>query len=155
MASTKMTARKCVGKRTAAKNLASKTRRGGKHPPGKKHVAHVRPRRHYRRKSGTTALREIRRYQKSVELLIRKLPFQRLVREIAEDVCSGVRFQGAAILALQEVTEAVIVDEFTMTNLCAIHAKRITIQDKDMKLVQSLREIMTGSCMPGRGNGSK
>ncbi len=74
---------------------------------------------------GTVALREIRRYQKSTELLIRKLPFQRLVREIAQSYINrGPRFQGAAVLALQEAAEAYLVGLFEDTNLCAIHAKR-------------------------------
>ncbi|KAK1146400.1 histone H3.1 [Aspergillus melleus] len=57
---------------------------------------------HPRYKPGTVALREIRRYQKSTELLIRKLPFQRLVREIAQDFRSDLRFESSAIGALQE-----------------------------------------------------
>ena len=77
---------------------------------------------------GTVALREIRRYQKSTELLIRKLPFQRLVREIAQDFKSDLRFQSSAIGALQESVEAYLVSLFEDTNLCAIHAKRVTIR---------------------------
>lgn len=69
------------------------------------------------------ALREIRKYQKSTELLIRKLPFQRLVREIAQDFKTDLRFQTTAILALQEASEAYLVGLFEDTNLCAIHAK--------------------------------
>ena len=79
-------------------------------------------------KTGTVALREIRRYQKSTELLIRKLPFQRLVREIAQDFKSDLRFQSSAIGALQESVEAYLVSLFEDTNLCAIHAKRVTIR---------------------------
>ena len=75
---------------------------------------------------GTVALREIRRYQKSTELLIRKLPFQRLVREIAQDFKSDLRFQSSAIGALQESVEAYLVSLFEDTNLCAIHAKRVS-----------------------------
>ena len=75
---------------------------------------------------GTVALREIRKYQKSTELLIRKLPFQRLVREIAQDFKADLRFQSAAILALQEASEAYLVSLFEDTNLCAIHAKRVS-----------------------------
>merc|ERR1712190_717152 len=60
----------------------------------------------HRYRPGTVALREIRRYQKSTELLIRKLPFQRLVREIAQDFKTDLRFQSAAIGALQEASEA-------------------------------------------------
>ena len=74
---------------------------------------------------GTVALREIRRYQKSTDLLIRKLPFQRLVREIAQDFKSDLRFQGSAVLALQESAEAYLVGLFEDTNLCAIHASKL------------------------------
>jgi histone H3 len=82
----------------------------------------------YSYKPGTVALREIRRYQKSTELLIRKLPFQRLVREIAQDFKTDLRFQSSAIGALQESAEAYLVSLFEDTNLAAIHAKRVTIQ---------------------------
>ncbi|CAH3187210.1 unnamed protein product, partial [Porites lobata] len=78
----------------------------------------------HRYRPGTVALREIRRYQKSTELLIRKLPFQRLVREIAQDFKTDLRFQSSAVLALQEASEAYLVGLFEDTNLCAIHAKR-------------------------------
>jgi histone H3 len=69
--------------------------------------------------------------------LIRKLPFQRLVREIAQD--TGLRFQSCAILALQEAAEAYLVGLFEDTNLCAIHAKRVTIMPKDMQLARRIR----------------
>ncbi len=88
---------------------------------------------------GTVALREIRRYQKSTELLIRKLPFQRLVREIAQDFKTDLRFQSSAIGALQESAEAYLVSLFEDTNLAAIHAKRVTIQPKDIQLARRLR----------------
>ncbi len=84
----------------------------------------------HRYRPGTVALREIRRYQKSTELLIRKLPFQRLVREIAQEFKTDLRFQGSAVLALQEAAEAYLVGLFEDTNLCAIHAKRVTIMSK-------------------------
>merc|ERR1712119_117673 len=90
---------------------------------------------------GTVALREIRRYQKSTELLLRKLPFQRLVREIASEIKSDLRFQSSAIMALQEATEAYLVSLFEDTNLCAIHAKRVTIMPKDIQLAKRLRGI--------------
>ena len=86
---------------------------------------------------GTVALREIRRYQKSTELLIRKLPFQRLVREIAQDFKTDLRFQSSAVMALQEASEAYLVGLFEDTNLCAIHAKRVTIMPKDVSTVIS------------------
>ena len=88
---------------------------------------------------GTVALREIRRYQKSTELLIRKLPFNRLVREVAQDFKTDLRFQSAAIKALQEAAEAYLVNLFEDTNLCAIHAKRVTILPKDMQLARRIR----------------
>ena len=101
---------------------------------------------HYRYRPGTVALKQIRRYQKSTELLIRKLPFQRLVREIASDsevikspLCGKVRFQSAAIMALQEATEAYLVGLFEDSNLCAIHARRVTIMPKDIQLARRIR----------------
>lgn len=94
----------------------------------------------HRYRPGTVALREIRRYQKSTELLIRKLPFQRLVREIAEETTNaGYRFQSTAVLALQEAAESYLVGLFEDTNLCAIHAKRVTIMPKDMQLARRIR----------------
>ena len=93
----------------------------------------------HRYRPGTVALREIRRYQKSTDLLIRKLPFQRLVREIAQDFKTDLRFQGSAVLALQEAAEAYLVGLFEDTNLCAIHAKRVTIMPKDIQLARRIR----------------
>ena len=101
---------------------------------------------HYRYRPVTVALKQIRQYQKSTELLIRKLPFQRLVREIAGDsqiitspLCGKVRFQSAAIMALQEAAEAYLVGLFEDTNLCAIHARRVTIMPKDIQLARRIR----------------
>ena len=85
------------------------------------------------------ALKEIRRYQRSTELLIRKLPFQRLVREIAQDFKTDMRFQGSAILALQEAAEAYLAALFADSNLAAIHAKRVTIMPKDIQLARRIR----------------
>ena len=93
----------------------------------------------HRYRPGTVALREIRQYQKSTELLIRRLPFQRLVREIALDFRNDLRFQSSAILAIQEAAEAYLVALFEDTNLCAIHAKRVTIQPKDIQLARRIR----------------
>ena len=93
----------------------------------------------HRYRPGTVALREIRRYQKSTELLIRKLPFQRLVREIAQEFKTDLRFQGSAVLALQEAAEAYLVGLFEDTNLAAIHAKRVTIMPKDIQLARRIR----------------
>ena len=95
----------------------------------------------YRYRPGTVPLK-----QKSTELLIRKLPFQRLVREIASDsgvikspLCGKVRFQSAAVMALQEAAEAYPVGLFEDTNLCTIHARRVTIMPKDIQLAQRIR----------------
>ena len=93
----------------------------------------------HRYRPGTVALREIRKYQKSTELLIRKLPFQRLVREITQDWKTDLRFQSSAMLALQEAAEAYLIGLFEDTNLCAIHAKRVTIMPKDMQLARRIR----------------
>ncbi|XP_008046985.1 histone H3.3-like, partial [Carlito syrichta] len=88
---------------------------------------------------GTRALREIRTYQKSAQLLLRKLPFQRLVRELARAVAPDLRFQGAAVGALQEASEAYLVRLFEDSNLCAIHARRVTVMPKDVQLARRLR----------------
>jgi histone H3 len=118
--------REKTGKSRRRKSLAPKK----KSKPGAKS---------HRYRPGTRALREIRRYQKSYELLIRKLPFQRLVREIAQDLKTDLRFQMAAILALQEAAEDYLVNLFELSNLCAIHAKRVTIMPKDMQLARRIR----------------
>ena len=93
----------------------------------------------HRWRPGTLALREIKRYQKDSSLLIRKLPFQNLVKEIALEYKDDLRFQSAAIMALQEATEAYIVGLFEDTNICAIHATRVTSQAKDMQLALRMR----------------
>jgi len=94
----------------------------------------------HRFRPGVVALREIRKYQKSTELLIRKLPFQRLVREIAREFhAEDLRFQSHAIMALQEASEAYLVSLFEDTNLCTIHAKRVTIMPKDIQLARRIR----------------
>jgi histone H3 len=96
-----------------------------------------------RYRPGTVALREIRRFQKSSELLIRKAPFARLIREIAEELGAKenkvYRFQSTAVLALQEASEAYMIGLFEDTNLCAIHARRVTIMPKDIQLARRIR----------------
>ena len=93
----------------------------------------------FRFRPGTVALRDIKRYQKGTDLLLRKLPFQRLVREIALSGKEGLRFQASAVLAAQEATEAHIVHLFSDTCLCAIHGRRVTIMPKDIQLARRLR----------------
>ena len=90
----------------------------------------------HRFKPGTVALREIGKFQKSTELLIKKLPLQRLIREIDGDFKSDLRFQSSVVLAMQEASEAYLVSLFEDANLCAIHAKIVTIMTKDMQLVR-------------------
>ena len=113
MARTKQTARKSTGGKGPRKQLATRAARKSALATGVKKPHRYRP--------GTVALREIRRYQKSTELLIRKLPFQRLVREIAQDFKTDLRFQSSAVLALQEASEPFLLGLFEDTNLCAIH----------------------------------
>lgn len=93
---------------------------------------------HHRFRPGTVALREIRRYQRTGELLVKKLPFQKLIRAIAEadGGVSGVRFQASAIMATQEAAEAMLVSMLENANLNAIHAKRITVMEKDIVLAR-------------------
>ena len=93
----------------------------------------------HRYRAGTVALQDIRHFQKTSALLIRKLPFQRLVREIAQDYKTDLRFQSAAILCLQEAVEAYLVRLFDDANLCAIHARRVTIMPKDILLARRIR----------------
>ena len=105
----------------STKNIGQKKRKAHKYRPG------------------TVALREIRRYQKTAELLIRKMPFQRLVRQIAQHHNPNLQFQSGAIMALQESAEAYLVGLLEDTNLCAIHARRVTIMPKDMQLARRIR----------------
>ncbi|KAK0206426.1 histone H3 [Desarmillaria ectypa] len=102
----------------------------------------------HRFRPGTVALREIRKYQKGTDLLIRKLPFSRLVREIALDMTTDLndnydtgqlRWQTTALLALQEAAEAFLVNLFEDANLCALHAKRVTIMQRDIQLARRIR----------------
>ena len=88
---------------------------------------------------GTLALKEIRHYQKTTDLLIRRAPFIRLCKEVSQDMGFLYRFQSNAIAALQEASEAFLVGLFEDTNLIAIHAKRKTIMPKDMQLARRIR----------------
>ena len=93
---------------------------------------------------GTRALMEIRHYQKSVEFLIRKLPFQRVVREVAQNLgaIDDLRFTPDAIFALQEASKVFLVNLMEDANLCTIHHGRITVTPKDYHLVMRMRERM-------------
>ncbi len=127
---------KNIPKRNVSENLPRKmlaTKTAAKSPPIPK------MKRPHKYRPGTVALREIRRYQKSTDLLIPKIVFSRLVREVGEDIKTDLRFQGSAVLALQESAEAYLVGLFEDTNLCAIHAKRVTIMPKDIQLARRFR----------------
>jgi len=130
MARTKQTACKLTGGKAPRLHLATMAaRRRARAVGGVKKPHRYRP--------GTVALREIRRYQKNTDLLLRKAPFQRLVKEIAQDY--NIRMQSTAMLALQEAAEDYMVGLFHDTNVCALHAKRVTIMPKDMQLARRIR----------------
>jgi len=133
MSRTKQTARRSTGGQAPRGHLATKAARRSIVSIGAVKKPH-------RYRPGTVALREIRRYQKSTDLLIRKLPFQRLVRQICHvDLKKDVKFQSTAMLAMQEAAEAYLIGVFEDTNLCAMHAKRVTIMPKDMQLARRIR----------------
>ena len=113
----------------ASRNIAVKAPR--KPPP-----CQMQKKRRFR--PGTVALREIRQYQKSTDLLIRRAPFQRVVYEIVRSFRNDLRIQAAAIKGLQEAAEAYLVGLFEDSNLCAIHAKRVTIMPKDVQLTRRI-----------------
>ncbi|KAL8771314.1 MAG: hypothetical protein Q9209_003219 [Squamulea sp. 1 TL-2023] len=133
----KSVARKSIGGVPKAKRRSSGVQR-----------EEARTRKPRRYKPGTLALREIRRYQRSTDLLLLKLPFSRLVREIALSLVlvggEALRWQSQAIQALQESAEAFMVHLFEDTNLCAIHAKRVTIMQKDLQLARRIRGAWGG-----------
>lgn len=128
MARSKDTARKApkVAKKAGAKKVAKSTATGVKKTTR-------------RWRAGTVALRQVRKFQKSTNLLLRKAPFQRLVRELAGNYKDGLRFASSAVLALQEATESYIVSVLSDTNLCAIHSRRVTIMPRDLHLARRLR----------------
>ncbi|XP_041642011.1 histone H3-like [Cheilinus undulatus] len=127
MARTNQTAHKSTGGKAPRKQLATKAARKSAPATGGAKKPH-------RYRPGTVALREIQHYQKSTELLIHKLPFHRLVRDFKTDL----RFQSSAVTALQEASEAYLVGLFEDTNLCAIHAKRVTTMPKDIQLARRI-----------------
>lgn len=130
--------RKSTGRKTTGRKSTGRKSTGDGEPPTSR-------KRRYR--PGTLALKEIRRYQRSTDLLVAKLPFSRFVREIAVDSVPEshtIRWQSHAIMALQEATEAFLVHLFEDTNLCAIHAKRVTIMQKDIQLARRIRGAWGG-----------
>ena len=113
-----------------AKKKSVKTQMKVKQP--KKQMEEEKCKRRYQPR--TLALREIRKYQRSTELLICKLPFMRLVQEIGQQFLTGIKFQGIAVMALQEASEAYLISLLKDSNLCAIHVKHCTIMPKDIQL---------------------
>ena len=93
----------------------------------------------HRWRPGVARLREIRRFQKSNELLFRGKPFERFARELANNHKSDVRFSKDAVRALQDATESFLTGLLHEANLCAIHAKRSTVQPRDLHLARRLR----------------
>jgi len=132
MARTKATARKTAGAKAPRKSSKKNNSQGAAAAGGKQKKTH-------RFHPGTVALREIKKYQKSTNLLLRRAPFSRLVRELAQKQKEQLRFQASAISALQEATESYLISLFEDTNELAIHAKRVTIMSKDLKLARRLR----------------
>ena len=133
----KQTAMKSQSGKAPRKALASKAaRKSAGSVAGQKKQKRFRP--------GTKALREIKKLQKTTDLLLRKLPFQRLVREIAHGCNTDLMFQGQALLALQEASEMYMVGMFEDTNLAAIHGKRVTIMPRDLQLARRLRGDFIG-----------
>ncbi|KAH9389168.1 histone H3.3 [Tyrophagus putrescentiae] len=132
MTRTKKIARKFTGFKIAQQNSAAKL--AGKSAPLTGSV-----KKPLRYRPGIVALRDIRQYQKSCKLLLPKLSFKRLVMEIAQDISVKVRFQDVAINGLQKAAEHHLVDCLKDANLCAAHAKRVTLQPKDIKLVRRIR----------------
>lgn len=139
----KQSARKSIAGKSKLSNVVGQRGKSVKQfnlPPSPSKKRRYRP--------GTIALREIRMYQKSTNLLLRKLPFARLVREIANEFLgseefsssgTGLRWASSAMMALQEAAEAYLVHLFEDSNLCAIHAKRVTLMVKDIQLARRIR----------------
>ena len=136
MARTKQTARKPTGGNALQKMNATKAARKSAPASGGIKKPH-------RYRPHTVALSEIHKYKKSTEFLPRKAPFQCLVREITQGHKGDLRFQSSALGASQEASEAYLVGLFEDTNLCAIHAKRVTCMPKDIQLIRVLcREFL-------------
>ena len=127
-------------KQTAVKSKAPRalgTKRGKKSAAGASGSSGVK--KSFRWRPGTVALRQVKKLQKSTELLIAKAPFSRLVREIADSHKVGLRFQSSAVAAIQEATEAFVVSLLSDANLTALHANRVTALPRDLQLVRRLR----------------
>ena len=96
-------------------------------------------RRRFRSRPGVVALREIRRLQRTTDLLIPRLPFQRLVKEICHNINNELRFSSQGLQALQESSESFLSGLFEDSYMCTLHAKRVTLMPKDMQLARRIR----------------
>jgi histone H3 len=140
---TKMPRHKGTGKKSSASKASSSSKTGSKAKGSKSHKktapaeGGMKGKRRFR--PGTVALREIKRYQKETRLLIQRAPFQRFIRAICDGIDHELRFQSQALIAVQEAAEAYLVGLFEDTNLCAIHANRVTIMKKDLQLARRIR----------------
>lgn len=108
----------------------------------RKSAAPVQQQRKRRFRPGSRALMEIRQMQRTTNLCIRKLPFSRLVREIAATFAKPgqeLKWQASALMALQESLEDRLVHLFEDANLCALHAKRVTIMKRDIQLARRIK----------------
>jgi histone H3 len=141
MARTKQTARKSTGGKAPCIHLSTKAAR--KSAQGKGVARELFPaggvKKPHRYRPGTVALREIRKYQKSTELLMLKAPFLRKVRAVMQDYKSDMNKTAGCNAALHEATESYLVGIMEDTNYAAIHDKRVTIMEKDIKLVRRIR----------------
>ena len=126
-----------MARTAAAKTVPQKSRPTAATKPGALAPGGIK--KPHRWRNGTVALREIRKYQKSPELLLLKMPFQRLVRDIAMRMADGVRFKASSVAALQFGAESAIVDYLEEALLYAIHARRVSVMGKDAVLVNSVR----------------
>jgi len=136
MARTKRTSDDLLKANTAIANARKMVKKAPRKSGPRTSILRERPR--YR--PGELALREIRQFQKTTMPVIRKLPFVRLVRELAQNaVATSFRFKADALAALQEAAEAYVVHFFEDANLCAVHAKRVTIMSKDIQLARRIR----------------
>lgn len=136
MARTKQVARKSTGGKRPRRDLFTDKVIQSRVKLDKAIAKKVKLRRY---RPGIKALKEIRQYQSNTDLLLLKLPFARLAKEIAQNFINDIRFQSSALNALQEGAEAYLIKLFEDTQLAAIHAKRVTIMPKDMQLAMRLR----------------
>ena len=127
---------------TNARDTTTKIDSGSKQtllPPANNAMKRSSKLRRYRSRPGVVALREIKKLQRSTELIVPRLPFQRLVKEIAGQHDRDLRFSAQGLLALQESAESFMTGLFEDSYMCTIHAKRVTLMPKDVQLARRIR----------------